>query len=45
MKSHDSTVTYMSNSIEKDVFKKWRYDAENRDQSQRVIHEFLRKTR
>src|SRR6478609_6437182 len=51
VKFHDSTVRHLSvqginiKVLKKEVFKNWRYDAENGDPSQRVIHNCLRKTK
>ena len=51
VKFHDSTVRHLSvQGINIIVLKKagsenWRYDTENGNQSQRVIHHFFRKTK
>src|SRR6478609_1924822 len=50
VKFHGSTVRHLSvqgikiKVLKKKDLKNWRYDAENGDQSQRVIHHFLRKS-
>ena len=48
---HDSSVRHLSvqciniKVLKNEVFTNGRYDAENGDQSKRVIHHFLRKTK